>query len=309
MSSRIRWIVGALSVVVALTLAAPSAYAFQTGIVRGTVTDANTGALLGQVRILLDGTNRTTTTNDDGEFILRNVPDGLISLLAIRIGYNSGRATLSVVGGVGQANFQLSTAVVNLDEIVVTASGERRKRELPNAVALIDAPDAIVMAPQNLTSMIQGRAAGVQIMNSSGTAGTSSTIRIRGSSSISLGNDPLLVVDGIRVEAGRNSAGFGVGGQTISRMNDFNPDDIQSIEIVKGPSAAALYGTAAANGVIVITTKRGRVGRPQWSAYTEQGITQEVSDWPNNYRGLDAGGSSCRLTAVAAGTCTQASLQ
>ncbi|MCH7734972.1 MAG: SusC/RagA family TonB-linked outer membrane protein [Chloroflexi bacterium] len=273
------------------------------------MTDANTGAPLGQVRIMLDGTNRATRSNDDGEYTLRGVPDGSITLLAIRIGYSSSRASLSVVGGVGQVNFQLSTAVVSLDEIVVTATGEVRKREVANAVTIIDAPAAIIAAPPTFTAMIQGRAAGVQIINSSGTAGTSSTIRIRGSSSISLSNDPLLVVDGIRVEASRNSTGFGVGGQTISRMNDFNPDDIQSIEIVKGPSAAALYGTAAANGVIIITTKRGRVGRPEWSVYTEQGITQEVTTYPANFRGLDAAGNSCRLSAVAAGDCTQETLQ
>ena len=309
MRSRIRWIVGALSVAVALALGPSSADAFQTGVVRGTVTNANTGAPLGQVRIMLDGTNRSTRTNDDGEYTLRGVPDGSITLLAIRIGYSSSRASLSVVAGIGQANFQLSTAVVSLDEIVVTATGEMRKREVANAVTIIDATAAIEMAPTSLTSMIQGRAAGVQIINSSGTAGTSSTIRIRGSSSISLSNDPLLVVDGIRVESGRNSTGFGVGGQTISRMNDFNPEDIESIEIVKGPSAAALYGTAAANGVIIITTKRGRVGRPQWFVYTEQGITQEVSNFPNNYRGLDAAGNSCRLSQIAAGDCVQAEIQ
>jgi TonB-dependent SusC/RagA subfamily outer membrane receptor len=92
-------------------------------------------------------------------------------------------------------------------------------------------------------------------------------------------------------------------------MNDFNPDEIESIEIVKGPSAAALFGTAAANGVIVIKTKRGRVGRPTWSAYMEQGVVKEVSEFPANYRGLDAGDNSCRLNDVAEGDCTQAQIR
>lgn len=309
MRSRIRWIVGALSVAVALALGPPSAYAFQSGVVRGTVTDANTGAPLGQVRIMLDGTNRSAVTNRDGEYTLRGVPDGQLTILAIRIGYGSGRASLSVVGGVGQVNFQLSTAVVSLDEIVVTATGEQRKREIANVITRIDATEAIEMAPQNMASLIQGRAAGVQIINSSGSAGSASKIRIRGSSSVSLTNEPLLVVDGIRVENGSASSNVYTGGQTISRLNDFNPEDIESIEIVKGPSAAALYGTAAANGVIIITTKRGRVGRPEWSFYTEQGIVDEITTFPNNFRGLDASENSCRLSDVGAGTCVQTELQ
>lgn len=309
MRCRIRWIVGALSVAVVLALAPPSAYAFQSGVVRGTVTDANTGALLGQVRIMLDGTNRSTFTNDNGEYTLRGVPDGPVTILAIRIGYTSVRASLSVVGGAGQANFQLSTAVVSLDEIVVTATGEQRKREIANVITGIDATEAIEMAPQNMVTMIQGRAAGVQVIAASGTAGTSSTIRIRGASSMSLSNEPLVVVDGIRVESAQNSIGFATNGQEISRLNDFNPEDIERVEIVKGPSAAALYGTAAANGVIIITTKRGRVGRPQWHAYTEQGITNDVSTFPNNYRGIDASGDSCLLSQIAAGSCTQAGLE
>ena len=309
MRSRIRWIVGALSVAVALALAPSSADAFQSGVVRGTVTNANTGAPLGQVRIMLDGTNRSALTNSNGEYTLRGVPDGQLTILAIRIGYSSSRVSLSVVGGVGQANFQLSTAVVSLDEIVVTATGEQRKREIANVITRIDAPAAIEMAPQSIAQMIQGRAAGVQIISSSGTAGSATKIRIRGSSSISLSNEPLLVVDGIRVESGAASSNIYTGGQTVSRINDFNPEDIESIEIVKGPSAAALYGTAAANGVIIIRTKRGRVGRPVWNFYTEQGIAQEHTTWPNNFRGLDASGSSCRLANVGAGTCVQTELQ
>ena len=97
MRSRIRWIVGALSVAVALVLAPPSAYAFQSGVVRGTVTNANTGAPLGQVRIMLDGTNRSALTNSNGEYTLRGVPDGQLTILAIRIGYSSGQLSLTVV--------------------------------------------------------------------------------------------------------------------------------------------------------------------------------------------------------------------
>lgn len=307
---RVTRLVSALLATCALFAFAPAAHAQGRGTITGTVTDATSGDPIQGARILLDGTNISVVTNQQGQFSLRNVPLGPQSIRAIMIGYDMGRAQVNVTSAPVPVNFQLTKAVVNLDAIVVTATGDQRKREVANSVASIDAAKvAEEFAPTNIGSMIQGRAAGVQILNGSGTTGTSQQIRIRGSSSISLSNEPLLVVDGIRVENSPNSNSFGVGGQTISRMNDFNPEDIESIEVVKGPAASAMYGTQGANGVIVIKTKRGRAGRPRWQAYVEQGIMNDFTDWPDNYRGLDASGSSCRLSNVAAGSCTQASIR
>src|SRR5205823_6141419 len=109
------------------------------------------------------------------------------------------------------------------------------------------------------------RAPGVSVVSGSGTSGTGARIRIRGANSLSLNNDPLLIVDGVRVSGDQSSFAYGVGGQTISRFNDINPEDIESIDIIKGAAGVSLYGTAAANGVIQIRTKRGRAGRTQWS--------------------------------------------
>ncbi len=295
----------------AMFVAVPEAQAQQAGTITGRITNAQTGEPIQGARVLLVGTNIAVSSDEDGRFIIRNAPLGAANVRAIAIGYESAVGIVTVVAsGTPELNFQVSRAVVSLDEIVVTATGEARKREVANAVATIDAADITeAVMPTNVGSLIQGRASGVHIINGSGTAGTGQQVRIRGSSSISLTNEPLLVVDGIRVENDESSAGFGTGGQTISRMNDFNPDDIESIEIVKGPSAAALYGTAAANGVIVITTKRGRAGAPRWNVYVEQGRVQEVTNWPDNYRGLDAADASCRLNDVGAGTCTQASIR
>ncbi len=304
------WLVGALALALALPLSTRPALA-QGATVSGEVTDAQTGDPIANVRIVLMGTNVAVFTDDEGRFTLRNVPAGEVTLRAIRIGYQSGSSTLMLVpAGAREADFRLTRAVVSLDEIVVTATGQQRRREVPNAITKVDAAEITSeVMPVNVGSLIQGRAPGVQIINGSGTAGTSQQIRIRGSSSLSLTNEPVLIVDGIWVDNGASSLGFGTGGQSASRMNDFNPDDIESIEIVKGPSAAALYGTAAANGVILIQTKRGRAGRPQWNFFTEQGIVKEVTTWPNNYRGLDAGGSSCRLNDAGQGNCTQAEVR
>ncbi|MCH7490707.1 MAG: carboxypeptidase-like regulatory domain-containing protein, partial [Gemmatimonadetes bacterium] len=197
---KVRWIVSALSLALGLLVATTSADAFQTlrggqrGVVRGQVTDGSTGAPLAGVRILLDGTNVSATTGQDGTYELRNVQDAQVTVRAILIGYSSQRTTLTVVDGVGAADFRLNRAVVSLDEIVVTATGLQRKRELANATTnIIVSEVAQEVMPVSMASLIQGRAAGVQILNSSGTVGTASKIRIRGSSSISLSNETLLV--------------------------------------------------------------------------------------------------------------------
>ena len=195
---------------------------------------------------------------------------------------------------------------------MVTTTGEQRKRELGNAVGTIQADEIVNVAPvNNMADLLQGRTAGVQVFNSAGTSGAGSRIRIRGSSSISLANDPLIYVDGIRVDSRQSD--LGAGGQASSRFDDFNPEDIESIEIIKGPAAATLYGTEAANGVIRITTKRGRPGETQWNIWTEGGIVTEPNDYPLNYSGLDANSTdyatSCLLSQVAAGNCSQTGIE
>ncbi|MBW3656399.1 MAG: TonB-dependent receptor, partial [Gemmatimonadetes bacterium] len=137
-------------------------------------------------------------------------------------------------------------------------------------------------------------------------------------SSLSLSNDPIYIIDGVRLQSSSNSSSIGTGGSLPSRLSDINPEEIESMEVVKGPSAATLYGTDAANGVIVIRTKRGRAGRPQWSLYTEQGIIEDRNEYPTAYRAFTtskgfspttaSGGSQCFLADRARGACTQDSI-
>ena len=246
-------------------------------------------------------------------FIVLNIPPGTHSLRASFIGYGPVTQEFTVtVGGTAEVNFDLAQSALALDEIVVTATGQQRKRELGNAVGDINAAEIREVAPvNNISDLLQGRSAGVQVFNSAGTSGVGSRIRIRGSSSISLSNDPLIYVDGIRVDS--RQSGLGAGGQEASRLDDFNPEDIESIEIVKGPSAATLYGTEAANGVIRITTKRGIPGTTRWNIWAEGGIIQEPNQYPLNFTGLDASGGTyaraCRLNEVAQGLCNQSSIE
>jgi TonB-linked SusC/RagA family outer membrane protein len=187
---------------------------------------------------------------------------------------------------VGDENvaIKLNTAAVSLNEVVVTGTpGSTERRALGVDVAQIDASSLVQKAPiTDVQSLLNGRTPGVTLLANSGVVGAGSTVRIRGVSSFSLTNQPLIYVDGVRVD---NSQSTGVqnqsfGAATTTRWNDFSPDDIESIEIVKGPAATTLYGTQAANGVIQIITKKGAIGKTTWDFSTRQG-----ANWFSNPQG------------------------
>jgi TonB-linked SusC/RagA family outer membrane protein len=302
--SRIRWFLLSL-----LALALPSAALAQAGTVTGSVTEASNGRPLANVTVQVANTQIRALTNAEGEYRLTGVPAGSRLVNANRIGFSPSSRTIAVTaGGTATANFALSTAALALEGLVVSASGtEQRRRELGNSVATIQ-PDSQNLAPiTNISELIQGRAAGVAVLQSAGTTGTGARIRIRGSNSLSLKNDPLMIVDGIRVNNSTESSNIDLAGQDFSRFNDLNPEEIESIEILKGPAASALYGTAAANGVIQITTKRGRAGKTRWSAYSELGSIKDVTDYPGNYRQYGTVGAAntvnCNVIRQAAHVC------
>jgi len=300
-------------VLVALLALAVPASAQERGSVSGTVREAATMAPLAGAQMQIDGTNFGGLTTAEGRFLILNIPPGTYTLRATFIGYGPVAHEFTVAGGgTAELDFELATSALALDELVVTATGQQRKRELGNAVGDIDVTEVRDIAPiNNISDLLQGRSAGVQVFSSAGTSGVGSRIRIRGSSSISLSNEPLIYVDGIRVD--NRMSGLGAGGQEASRLDDFNPEDIESIEIVKGPSAATLYGTEAANGVIRITTRRGLPGDTRWNIWTEGGVIQEPNTYPLNFAGLDAAGGTyaraCRLNEVAQGLCNQTSVE
>ncbi len=289
-----------------LGLGAASLSAQQTGRIEGTVLDQG-GQPIPHVRVLLGATNLAGVTNAQGKYTIANVAPGTYDLRVGIIGYAGQTQSVTVAAGqTVTADFTLKPVALSLDAVQVTASGEQRARENGNAIVTIRAAEVTETQPiTNMADLLSGRAAGVNILPSSGTIGTGTRIRVRGANSVSLANDPLVVVDGIRVDNTAGSYSLYVGGQEPSRINDLNPEDIASIEIVKGPSAAALYGTQAANGVIVITTKRGTAGKARWDFYTEQGVAQDVANYPANYDALTATGARCQLFQVAAGTCVQ----
>ena len=253
----------------------------QTGSVTGTVTDAASLRPVSDASVFIAATAVEAYTDVEGNYRLSEVPVGEVEMRLERLGYGPVDRTLQVAAGqTSRVDFSLLVSAVALDELLVTATGLQRRRELGNAAAVVRVEEVLERAaPVNLTSLLQGRATGVQVLQSSGTVGTASTIKIRGNGTISLSNTPLIYIDGSRVSNSVQS-GPGVGGQTTSRLNDLALEDIESVEIVKGPSAATLYGAEAAAGVIRITTKRGRSGITEWTFRSEWGANWDNTEWP-----------------------------
>jgi len=289
--------------------------AAQTGVVSGTVVDQATGQPLGSVQITVAGTNIGTLSNAEGAYTLRNVPAGTREIRATRIGFAQATQSVTVQPEVtATADFRLRQSAVAIEGVVATATGEmQRVRERGNTIGQIPVADIELAPITKMSDVLQGRVAGMVVQPSSGTTGTGARIRIRGSASASLSNEPLLIIDGVRVDNSAESFSLGIGGQSPSRLEDLNPDEIESIEILKGPAAAALYGTAAATGVIQVTTRRGRAGPARWNVYSEQGLLHERNEWRGNYRMLgehpELGTIHCTTFRQAAGICTPTELQ
>ena len=239
----------------------------QLGTIAGTVTDAASGAPITDARVSIVDTRLQSITNARGAFRLTGVQPGTVPVEVRRIGYRT--AVSSVTLGVGQevtTDFQLTASVVMLEEVVVTSEvGEQQRRAQAATVSSLDVASLTQVAPiTNVQDVLQSRLPGVSVTSASGTSGTSNQIRVRGASSISLNNEPLLVIDGVAVVTGGGSQFF-TGGQTYERLNDLDPDDIESIQLVKGPAAATMYGANASTGVIQVKTKRGRPGASRFS--------------------------------------------
>ena len=250
---------------VLLTVAAVGATvldAQQGGSIAGQTRSAETGRPLAAVQVAIPDLNIGSLSQGNGRFLIQNVPAGTHSVTVTRIGSRS--VTVQVVVGAGQVvalDFDMETEALALDEIIVTGTaGGTARRAIGNVVGRLDAASVAEIAPvSEIRDLIGTRIPGVAVMGGATSPGGGSVIRIRGSSSLSLNNNPIIYVDGVRVESGIRS-NDGIGENQASRLDDFSPEDIESIEIIKGPAAATLYGTEAANGVIQIITKRGQEG-------------------------------------------------
>ncbi|MFD1188683.1 SusC/RagA family TonB-linked outer membrane protein, partial [Pontibacter rugosus] len=230
----------------------------QNQTISGTVTDASSGIPLPGVNILVKGTTTGTFTGGDGSFNVK-VNDANATLVFSYLGYinqevkANGRATI---------NIQLKEDAKALSEVVVVGYGTQERRDITGSVASVRSEEIENLPVAGLDQAIQGKIAGVNVTSSSGTPGGGISVRVRGTSSISAGNSPLYVVDGVPVSNSDISQG-GFGNQEINPLSEINPNDIQSIEVLKDASSAAIYGSRASNGVVLITTKKGQAGKTQ----------------------------------------------
>lgn len=275
-----------------LAFAVTADTAMAQGTVAGTVVDADTRQPIAGVQVTVEATTLGTVTTNDGHFTINNVPSGQLTLVARRIGYAS--QSRAAAAGDSAVSFALSARALNLDQVVVTGTaGGQQKREIGNSVTQIDAATITKYAPvATFQDLLQGRAPNVDIMPGSGQVGTGSRIRVRGTSSLGLTQTPLMYVDGVRVDNAQSTGPVNqaFGSASISRWNDIDPEDIDHIDILKGPAAATLYGTEAANGVINIVTKHGSSGAPEFNLTIKQGtnfLMNPSGRFPTNYQMVD----------------------
>ncbi len=289
----------------------------QQATITGQVTDATTREPIASAQVSVVGRAIGASTNSEGRYTIRGVRPGAVELRVLRVGYAERKQSVTVAAGQATtADFAMTVAPISLAPVVTTATGEQRRVELGNSIGNVDAATLTEEKPiSNIGDLLASRVSGVTVTPGVQT-GAGIRIRIRGTSSLSLTNNPIYVIDGIRVEGTTGASSVSVGGTTTSRVGDINPEEIESIEIVKGPSAATLYGTDAANGVVVIRTKRGVAGRPQWTYYTEQTAITDRNDYPTAYRAwrrdslisTPANTVQCFLSQVLTTACTQDSV-
>lgn len=265
--------VAAMLLVLALPLSRGAAQG-NTAIVEGRVTDAANQRPLENVQVTIDGTTLGAMTNASGNYRITGIPvpagtaDVVVRVRAI--GYSRETRTVSVSAGqTTRRDFAVTVSAIQLNQVVVTGSGQKTEvKRLGNTVAVIQPP---ANAPINdISNLLTAREPGVSGLVSGGLSGEGAKIRIRGNASLSQSNEPIIFVDGVRINSG---GGYGIGnggGGSPSRLDDIDPSTIERVEVLKGAAAATLYGTEASNGVIQFFTKTGTTSSPRWSMQLQQ---------------------------------------
>jgi TonB-linked SusC/RagA family outer membrane protein len=297
---RARVVVAVLTVIGTATL--PCSLGAQGREAAGVVVAARSGRPIASAEVIAaDGASRALV-GTDGHFLLAALPRDTVQLIVRAVGYEPWRG--EVRAGDMQLRITLTEVAVKLDEVVTIGTADRAsRRELGNAITTIDAAEVVERGTvSSVHQLLNGRIPGLALQPSSGSVGSGARMTIRGGSSFSLPNEPLLYVDGVRVNNAR-SAGVinqSSNSKSISSIDDLDPADIASVEVIKGPSAATLYGTEASSGVINIITKRGTAGAARWSLTTRHGvefIRNNGDIFPVNYQ-LDPAGKVISLDIV-----------
>jgi TonB-linked SusC/RagA family outer membrane protein len=295
--------VATAAVTVALLIAPNGARAQGNGAVAGTVVVSGSQRPLPGVQLAVSGQpGRGSVTDANGGFRIAGLTGFRVTLTARLVGYRP--ESLSVAVGATNVRMVMTERAVELNEIVVTGTpGGEQRRELGTSVASVAATEVLAKtAVPSVDALIQGRAPGVVVLPGTGQVGAGTQVRVRGIGTFSLSSNPLVYVDGVRVD---NQTGTGIVVQAfssgvISRLSDFSPEEIENIEVLKGPAAATLYGTEAARGVINIITKKGSAGAVKYAFTVKSGqnwFDNAENRIPTNYCNSFTN-SACKLSAT-----------
>lgn len=266
---RLSWVLSAVSLAAMIPVSQVAAQA--VGSVRGTVVDSAGRQPVAGASVLIVGTARGAITDAVGRYIVRGVPAGATTIRAQRIGFTPQTQSIAVAANTeASVDFVLRAQAAVLSEIVVVGYGSRSRAEVSSAVATVSG-DAVQNVPlAGVDAALQGKAPGVQVIQNAGNPGNGISVRVRGSSSISASNQPLYVIDGMPMIR-EDQSQLGVGGQDLTAITGLSPDEIESIDVLKDAAAASIYGSRASNGVVMITTKRGRPGPSKFAFNTYYG--------------------------------------
>lgn len=237
--------------------------------ISGIVTNVNTSEPLIGVNVVLKGTSRGVSTDLDGNYLIKVASGDILSFSFL--GFEPKEVT---VNSQTEINIALNPMANELEELVIVGYGKKKKRNLTGSITSVGSEEIAQANQQDPVSILQGRAAGVQVTSNSGAPGGAMTIRVRGNSSLNSGNDPLYVVDGVPIESNSLSSLNGTENFGLNPLSDINPGDIESIEVLKDAASTAIYGSRAANGVVMITTKRGKDGKSQIDLNIFSGVSE-----------------------------------
>lgn len=264
-----------------LALAAPPLAAQGTASVSGRVVDSATAQPVAGVRVAVVGATIGTLTDRDGHYSLQAVPAGTVTLRAQRIGFGAQTRVVALTeGSSATIDFELTPVATTLSDVVVTGYGTDSRANLSSSIASVSGAELQNTPVAGVDAAMQGRAAGVQVVQNAGNPGVGMTVRIRGSASITASNQPLYVIDGVPMLRDDFSQ-LGVGGQDLTATTGLNPDEVDKIDILKDASAAAIYGSRGSNGVVMISTKRGQAGatRFTYNTYAGSQVVPKSSRW------------------------------
>jgi TonB-linked SusC/RagA family outer membrane protein len=249
-----------LAVIAVALLPLRTAHAQGTGTVRGTVVDSTTQLPVGGAQVQLVGTNRTTFTDASGVYRFTGVTAGTATVRVQKIGFAQQTASVNLGdGATAAADVMLRSVIPTLSQVVVVGYGSSNRSEVTGALTTVAASDIKNTPIAGIDAALQGKAAGVQVTQNAGNPGNGISVRVRGAASLTASNQPLFVVDGVPIQTG-DFTQVGFGGQDLTAVTNLNPDEIESITILKDAASAGIYGSRASNGVVMITTKRGIAG-------------------------------------------------